>query len=292
MEPAPSAAVKLGQMIFRPTLFALALALAWAAPVLAEPAPAASSLELGVGVVVLTVPDYRGSDRYDVQAYPVPYAVYHSDHVQLSREGLRARIFSTERLSLSISGALNLTGRRDNPDRAGMPQLAPTLEIGPSLDYRLDEGERWSLRARLPVRATISSDGFQWVGAVVAPHLRYDYDQKLGGSNLFYLASLGGTWASSEYHQYYYGVAPQYAVNPSRPAYDAPSGYSGARATLSATWRLGKWRVGAFASNDWLEGVAFDASPLLKTRDNLAGGLFVTCRLYARGREWVREDDT
>jgi hypothetical protein len=172
-----------------------------------------------------------------------------------------------------------------------MPQLAPSVEVGPSLDYRMNEGDHWVLRARLPVRAAISSDGARWVGAVVAPHLRWDYDQKLGRSDLYYLATLGGLWGSSEYHQYYYGVATQYATA-ARPAYDASSGYGGLHATLSATWRLGKWRVGAFISNDWLEGAAFGDSPLVTTQDNVAGGFLVAYRLYSRGRDWLRDDDS
>ena len=178
-EPAPPA--KLARMNLRSTLCLMVLACA--APVRAgDAAPpqlqAAPSVELGLGAVVLTVPDYRGSDQYDVQAYPVPYVVYKSDRVQLSRDGLRARLFTIERLTLSVSGALNLTSHRDNPDRRGMPQLAPSIEIGPSLDYRVDEGEHWAVRARLPVRAAISSDGARWLGGVVAPHLRVDFDQQ------------------------------------------------------------------------------------------------------------------
>lgn len=245
----------------------------------AEPEP---RIELGVGAIVLTVPDYRGSDHYDVQAFPVPYASYRSRNVQLTREGLRARLFTLDRLTSSISAAVNLTGRRDNPDRAGMPQLSPTLEIGPSLDYRVDEGPNWALRARLPLRGVMAIDGFRWEGLVAQPHLRFDYDQKLAESSLFWLASLGALWGSREYHEYYYGVATQYAT-PSRPAYSARSGYSGARASLSATWRLGRWRLGVFAADDWLDGASFEDSPLVKTVNNLTGGVFATYRLYERG---------
>lgn len=261
-----------------------------ALPVQAAPAPT-PSLELGIGAVALIVPDYRGSDRSNVQVYPVPYAVYRSEHVQLSRQGLRAKVFSQDRLSLSISAALNLTTRRDNPDRAGMPRLAPTLEIGPSLDYRLGEGDHWLLRARLPVRGAISSDGFKWVGLVLDPNLRFDLDQAFAHSQMFYGASLGAFVASSEYHQYYYGVAPQYALTSVRPAYEASGGYSGMHALVSAAWHTGRWRLGAFVYDDWLDGAAFDGSPLVKTRNNVAGGLLLTYRLYARGGASGREDE-
>jgi outer membrane scaffolding protein for murein synthesis (MipA/OmpV family) len=47
--------------------------------------------------------------------------------------------------------------------------------------------------------------------------------------------------------------------------------------------RRARWRVGAFASYDWLEGVAFEDSPLVRTRSAVTAGVFVTYRLYASG---------
>lgn len=273
------------------TMFLILAPQARAAPPVEPVEPVEPSLELGVGVVILSVPDYRGSDRSSVQAYPFPYAVYHSEHVQLSRGGLRARIFSLDRLSLSVSAALNLTSRRYNPDRAGMPRLAPTLEVGPSLDYRIEEGEHWSLRARLPVRGAVSSGGFKWVGLVLAPQLRLDLDQPLARSEMGYTATVGALAASGEYHQYYYGVAPQYAAGP-RTAYEASGGYGGTHVSLSAVWRVGRWNLGGFVSNDWLDGVAFADSPLVKTHDNVSGGVLLTYRLYSSSGGGTRDDDS
>lgn len=252
--------------------------------------------ELGVGVVALTVPDYRGSDRYQLQLYPVPYAVYRSQNVQLSREGLRARLFSFDRVNASFSGNLNLTGRGDNPDRAGMPQLSPTIEFGPSLDYRAAAGRfgdtgTWMVRGRAPLRGAIAVDDFRWVGAVFAPHLRIDADQDLAGdTELYYVMTAGPLWASSEYHDYYYGVDDAYQA-PGRPAYEAHSGSSGFRSTASVTLRLGRFRVGLFATDDQLGDAAFAESPLVKTTHNLAGGIFMTVRLYSHGGALSRDDD-
>jgi MipA family protein len=272
---------------------AAAAALAWAgAPATAAPDPE-PRVEFGLGAVVLRVPDYRGSDRYDVQAYPVPYAVYRSERVQITREGLRARLFTLERLTASFSAALNLPGTDDNPDRAGMPQVDPTFEAGPSLDYLLAEDRNSKLQLRVPVRAAIAADGFRFssIGYLAVPHLRYDFHERRGDWSWLYLASAGAVFATEGYHDYFYGVAPQYQdLSLNRPAYDAHGGYSGARFNLSTSLYRERWRFGVFASYDWLEGAAFEDSPLVKTRSSLVSGLYVTYRLFARGPSERLED--
>jgi MipA family protein len=243
-------------------------------------------LEIGVGALAMALPDYRGSDYYGLRALPIPYVVYRTERVQITREGLRARLFAMDRLTASFSGAGSLPGADDNPDRAGMPRIDPTFELGPSLDYVLRGGdeERFRLKLRVPARAVVAADGlhFNGVGWSFVPHLRLDHAHDSGSLHWSHLGSVGLVWATEDHHEYFYGVAPQYAAA-GRPAYDARGGYGGARSSWSSVVRHGRWRVGAFASYDWLQGAAFRDSPLLKTDHALTAGLFVTYRLYARG---------
>jgi outer membrane protein len=255
----------------------------------AEP-PAAPQprLEIGIGGLAMVLPDYRGSDQYGTRALPIPYVVYRTERVQLSREGLRARLFSLDRLSASVSAAASLPGVQDNPDRAGMPQLDPTFEIGPSLDYVLhgEEEAPVRLKLRLPARAVTAADGrhLKDIGWTFVPHLRLDLSHRQGRLQWSHLGSLGLIWATEDYHEYFYGVAPHYA-DPAldRPAYDAHGGYSGARLTFSSVVRRARWRLGLFASYDALAGATFADSPLVKTEHGLTGGLFVTYRVHASG---------
>lgn len=274
---------------FRASSLLLLPLLVTAAARAAEP-PAAPQprLELGIGALAMVLPDYRGSDRYGTRALPIPYMVYRTERVQLSREGLRARLFSLDRVSASLSAAASLPGVRDNPDRAGMPQLDPTFEIGPSLDYVLhgEEEAAVRLKLRLPARAVTAADGLHLkdIGWTVVPHLRLDLAHQAGRLHWSHLGSLGLVFATEDYHEYFYGVAPEYA-DPllNRPAYDARGGYSGARATFSSVVRRARWRLGLFASYDWLEGAAFADSPLVRTDHGLTAGLFVTYRVHASG---------
>lgn len=262
------------------------LTLAPLAALAAEPLPPDPKVEIGIGALAMVLPDYRGSDHYGIRALPIPYLAYRSDRVQLTREGLRARLFALDRLTASVSGAASLPGSSDNPDRAGMPQIDPTFEIGPSLDYLLhgEEDDGFRLKLRLPARAVTAADGLDLkpVGWTVVPHLRFDLAEQRGAWHWSHLGSVGLVWSTEDYHEYFYGVAPQYAA-PERPAYDAHGGYSGARASFSSVVRRQRWRVGLFASYDWLGGAAYADSPLVKTGHALTGGIFVTYRLYARG---------
>lgn len=254
------------------------------------PGPAPARLEVGLGALGMVLPDYRGSDYYGTRALPVPYVSYRSERLQITREGLRARLFASERLSVTFSGAGALPGADDNPDRAGMPRLDPTFELGPSLDVLLvepGEGGGVRLKGRLPVRAVFAADGFDisHIGSSFVPHLRADATQDFGTYSVAHLFGVGLAWSSEDYHEYFYGVAPQYA-DPSigRPAYDASTGYGGLRASFSSTLRYDRWRLAGFVAYDWLEGTAFDESPLLKTPHAATLGFFLTYRLYASGR--------
>ena len=266
------------------TTLVLAASLCTAVHAAAPPTPQ-PRIELGIGAVGLVVPDYRGSDRYDFQAYPIPYAAYRSERVQLTREGLRARLFSLDRLTASLSAAVALSGNKDNPDRSGMPQIDPTLEAGPSLDYLLAQQDgRWRLGLRLPVRAAVAVNGldFRWIGWDAIPHARLDWAERVGAWERRYLATVGVVWGSEDYHEYFYGVAAPYA-RPDRPFYDARAGYSGARANLSANFIHRQWRIGTFGAFDWLDGAVFADSPLVKTRSSVTAGVYVTYRLYSSG---------
>lgn len=266
----------------------IALLLGWPVALVAAEAPE-SRIELGVTAVALHLPYYRGSDHYGMRFLPLPYLVYRSERVQVTREGLRIRLFSTDRLSLSLSAAASLPGDADaNPLRAGMPEVDPTFEAGPSLDLRLHESADGAFRTRLrlPLRAVLATDGthFKNVGWVAVPHLRGDLSQDRDGWEMSHVATLGPLWATENYHEYFYGVAPQFAdLSLNRPAYDAHGGYSGTRMSLSSGYARARWRFGIFLTYDWLSGAVFRDSPLIEAEHSVVSGVYLTYRLYRSG---------
>jgi outer membrane scaffolding protein for murein synthesis (MipA/OmpV family) len=86
--------------------------------------------------------------------------------------------------------------------------------------------------------------------------------------------------ASRAHHAYYYDVAPAFATL-GRPAYSAPGGASGASLRAGASRRFGKLWVGGFVRADSVSGAAFEASPLVRQRENLSFGLALSWVLLA-----------
>jgi len=249
--------------------------------------------EIGAGASVFTLPDYRGSDESRGYVLPFPYVIYRGERFRVDRQGLRGIFFESDRVELNLS--LNATPPVDSDDnraREGMPELEPTLEIGPRLDLTLarDRAREWSLELRLPLRAAIATDlsHTRHIGYVSYPHLHLFTRPVLAGVKWNLGLQAGPLFATDDYHQYFYGVDAPFAT-PDRPAYSAGGGYSGALALASLTRRFPRFWVGAFARYDTLKGAAFESSPLMR-RDYAVMAGFAVAWVFAESGRKVEVD--
>jgi outer membrane scaffolding protein for murein synthesis (MipA/OmpV family) len=249
--------------------------------------------EFGMGIGGVVFNDYRGASSVHGYPVPVPYFVYRGPILRADRDGVHGRFFNQRYLEFDIS--LNATApvfSRSSAARAGMPNLDPTLELGPSMQWHLWRAadERLRLDVRTPVRNafTIASPP-RSIGWVFAPNLSLDYRavEPLAGWNLGLLA--GPLYAQRRYHEYFYAVAPQYAT-PMRPAYEAPGGYAGTQLLLAASKRFASYCIGAYLRHDWLQGAAFIDSPLVQQRSYWSGGFGFVWMISASSR-MVDSDD-
>src|SRR5436190_1727538 len=165
-------------------LTAAALAAAAATAARAEPRPL---WEFGLGAGALVFNDYRGADTVHAYPVPVPYLVYRGKFLRADHNGLRGRLFDQDRveLNLSVNGT---TPVRSDSARHGMPDLRPTLEVGPSLDVHLwkSADARVKLDLRLPARAAPTA---RWSGATATGRAA----SGLRGSS----AALHGSWTAT-----------------------------------------------------------------------------------------------
>jgi outer membrane protein len=249
--------------------------------------------EFGLGVGALVFDDYRGSDTSSVYPIPVPYFVYRGKFLRADRDGLRGLLFNQRYAELNVSvNATTPVRSSDIAARRGMPDLKPTVEVGPSLDLHLwrSADRRLRLDLGVPARAAFTVEASpRHIGWFFAPRLNLDVAD-VGGRSGWNLGLLAGPlFADRSYNDYFYSVAPAFAT-PGRPAYQARAGYAGTQAIAALSKRFPGYWVGAFVRYDTLAGAAFADSPLVRRNGYMAAG-FGIAWMISQSQRLVAADD-
>jgi outer membrane protein len=230
--------------------------------------------EFGLGIGALAFNDYRGADSSHLYVLPVPYFIYRGKLLQADRDGLHSIFLDLPRIDFNFSIYATTPVRNDSA-RAGMPNLQPTLELGPAFDVHLwrSGSERVKFDFRLPLRAAVAvAAPPRFIGYILAPQFDLDIVDVAGlaGWNLGLLA--GPLFADRRYDEYFYAVAPQYAT-PTRPSYEAHGGYAGTQMIAALSKRYPNFWVGAFVRHDSLAGASFMDSPLVERDSYWSAGI-------------------
>ena len=95
--------------------------------------------------------------RYQAQNHvlPIPYIVYRGEFFKADRDGIRSIFFDNDTFEVNASaGASFPVDSKNNDARQGMPDLKPTVELGPASDVVLWQSTtpRMKLMLRMPVR--------------------------------------------------------------------------------------------------------------------------------------------
>lgn len=232
--------------------------------------------EFGLGVGVVSGPDYRGSDEYRNFISPIPYVVYRGKIIRSDREGIRGNFLRTDRYEFTFSASAAITPDADkNVLREDMPELGSTLELGPSFNINLtgaDFSQGWHLQ--IPWRAVfaIGADESGYIGSVFQP--QFVYRNKISDWTFIYRAGLA--FASDDYHDYYYNIAPEY-VTETRSYFNADGGYSGWNNQMAFSRSFNhkgiRTRLALFIRYDNIGGTDFTKSSLVVTDHSYRGGL-------------------
>lgn len=269
-------------------LSAVAITLLLVAPVSASQVPL---WEAGAGFAVIDFPHYRGSNERQSYLLPMPYVIYRGDFLKIDRQRVRGQLFHSDRveLDISVNGSVPVS---NNGARQGMPNLDPTFEIGPSLNFRLFQSEtkQAQIDLRLPLRAVIGSD-FSYlrsVGWIFQPLLNLDVQNAFDQTGLNLGTAIGPIYTDRRYNQYFYGIPPQYSFS-DRPAYSAHGGYGGTQFVIALTKRSPAYWTSGFMKLDTLRGAAFEQSPLVKTKQYATVGFAITW-IFAESSTKVEEE--
>ena len=232
--------------------------------------------EAGVGVGSVVFPVYRGAATSSAYALPIPYFVYRGTFLHADHDGANLQLVDDEAVQLRLSAGAGLPVKSsDVTVRAGMPDLRPTAEVGPSLELRLwrSPDERTRVSAQLPLRAAVAFESPpRLIGAVGSAFLNVDHRNPPGCPGCDFGLRFGPMFETRNYNGYYYGVDPQYART-GRPAYAASGGYAGMQYLGSFSKRFAHTWLGAFIRYDSLDGASFAASPLVQSRHYFAVGI-------------------
>jgi len=236
--------------------------------------------ELGIGLGLLQMPDYRGSDENRLYLLPYPYLVYRGDILKIDEQRVTGQIFKTDRILLDFSGFGSVPVKSSNNSaRTGMEDLDPTFELGPALKIKLWESkeDKFKLSLSLPVRAFFSTDfsSVRHEGWVFSPRINFVKNDLIPETGLNLGISVGPMFADSGYNAYFYNVEPQYATA-TRPAYSAGGGYSGSTLTVGLSKAYKQFIISAFASADFLQRASFEDSPLVKRETSIMSGTSVS----------------
>jgi MipA family protein len=245
--------------------------------------------ELGAGVGGAVVPDYPGSDESRSYVAPIPYVVYRGKYLKADRGGLRTGLLDREyaELSLSIGGSVPVESE-DNDARRGLPDLKPTLEVGPRLDLHVwrSTDQKIKLDLGIPVRFPVTLESAsRSVGVVFEPRVSIKMQDFAGFAGWQLGAAVGPSFADQKYHQYFYGIDAGLGT-PDRPAFDAGGGYAGSSLRISLSRRRGSVWLGGFVRYENLEGAAFGSSPLVRTSNSVSVG-FGAAWIFLRSKRMV-----
>jgi len=244
--------------------------------------------EAGIAIGGATLPHYMGSDERYTFAAPIPYIIYRGERLRLDRHGLHADLFGIGGLSMDASLGIGLPVKNSNRARAGMPALHFSLQAGPRINWQfLDTGSN-QYTLRLPWRGVMDIRG-HYLGWVSEPDI--EFTRKIN-SALSLRVSTGLLFASRQYNEHYYGVAPLYAT-PDRPAYKASGGLHSTFVRSTLSWKISD-RLSSFAAVRYrnLSSGTVASSPLVKTPHYLSAAVGLAWSFYQSDEKQSNQVDT
>jgi outer membrane scaffolding protein for murein synthesis (MipA/OmpV family) len=234
--------------------------------------------EIGAALAALQIPLYPGSADHRQYLLPLPYVKVHSEFLDID-EGIRARLFGTTDVRLSMSADLGVPVRsQDSLVRKGMPNLDTVFQLGPLFEMTLagSRDSAWELRFELPARFAFATDvkTVHSLGWIYEPRFSYQ-TRRSSNAGFQWKLTAGLRYASETYNGYYYDVPPVFAIA-TRPQFTSGSGYGGSFADVIASWREDELIYWSYLRYQNLSGAVFANSPLVEQKNYYFLGVGVT----------------
>jgi len=225
--------------------------------------------DLGLGLGVFDYNLYPGSKATNRLILPAPYFTYLSSRFEIDR-GIKSFIYHSNIIVIDISADFLLPVNSDDTEaRKGMPDLDFMLQVGPSLEFKLNDKNKNYFEARfeIPFRIAFvtSFSNLDDIGYLIEPRFSFDH-QRSSKTGLSHKVTMGLKFATQDYHAYYYDVAPEFSTAV-RPVYNSDAGYGGSFFNYRVTYKTGDLVYWMFLRYQSLRGAEFEDSPLVEKLD-------------------------
>ena len=224
---------------------------------------------MGIGLGVLDYHLYPGARQSNRLIFPAPYFTYRSPKFEVDR-GIKSFIYNSEAIIIDISADFALPVDSDETlARKGMPDLDFVLQLGPSLEFMLNDksSNYFDARFELPVRVAFAVDpgSIENIGYLIEPRFTLKH-QRLANTGLSHKATFGLKFATQDFNAYYYDVAPAFATA-TRAEYKSDAGFGGSFVNYRISYKTNDFIYWAFIRYQSLRGAKFEDSPLVLQND-------------------------
>lgn len=204
-----------------------------------------------VGAGAIYMPEYEGSDKFDVNPFPI-FSAEFGERVSVDITGVTVDLYETNGFRVGIKGGYELGRKEDDSDYLrGLGDIDAGGVVGGIVSY-----ERGPFEVYGKLDKTIGgSDGLT---GTVGTKASYRYER------FIFSADVSGTWADDKHMASYFGITAGQSAGSGLAQYDAEAGVKRVDVKASITYMVTEnWLVTGAAGAGFLLGDAKD-SPLVK----------------------------
>jgi len=231
--------------------------------------------DMGIGAGAFRYHLYPGAKQTADLVLPAPYFTYRSPVFEIDR-GIRGFLYRSATTVLDISADFGLpVDSDDTVARKGMPDLDLMLQIGPSIEFLLNDARRsyFDIRFEVPIRLAFVSDlrYVDSIGYLIEPRFSFNH-RRIARTGLSHKTTVGLKFATDDFHAYYYDVAAEY-VTASRAEYHSDGGFGGSFVNYRISYKSKGFVYWLLLRYQSLRGAEFEDSPLVVQNDYLFAGV-------------------
>ena len=224
---------------------------------------------MGIGLGVFDYHLYPGAKQTNRLIFPAPYFTYRSPKFEVDR-GIKSFIYNSETVIIDISADFGFPVDSDDTlARKGMPDLDFVLQLGPSLEFMLNDKKTnyFDARFEIPLRVAFAVDpgSIDSIGYLIEPRFTLKH-QRSSKTGLTHKATFGLKFATQEFHAYYYDVAAEFSTA-TRAEYKSDAGFGGSFVNYRISYKTNDFVYWAFVRYQSLRGAEVEDSPLVLQND-------------------------